>query len=187
MAIRIHKAAIAAKILIQIAPRARKNLPEVLSRDFHYFRTHLVADAEDLTQHKNQPLATVKAKQSPDCAVVPCLLDQHFHRNRHGSRVRRVKVRNLTQSFGSAIKGANRIRHLPRGLVYVDQMIRCNAVEPRSELALSAKSRKRIHCADENILRCILGVYVKPRHAHRQIEYPKLMPREQQFKRLAVA
>lgn len=95
---RIDKAAVVAKVLVKIAPRAGEDLAEVGRGDFADVGADLVTNLEDFAEDEDQPLAPVEAKKGSDQAIVPCFFIQYVERNRHRAWVRGIEVGDLAQS-----------------------------------------------------------------------------------------
>jgi hypothetical protein len=96
----IDEAAVVAQVLVEITSCTREDLPEIVWTDIADISSDLVADLEDFAEDEDQTLAAVETEEGPDQAVVSRLFIQNLDGNGHGSRVRRIQVRDLAQSSG---------------------------------------------------------------------------------------
>jgi hypothetical protein len=177
----INEAAVVAEILVEIATCPGEDLSKVDGGDLTDICPDTIADLEDFAEDEDKTLAAVQTEKGSDEAVISRLLIQYFHGNRDGARVRRIEVRDLAQSLGGLGKGTDGIAGVPVWFLDAQEMVDGDAVEPGTELRLTAKLGESFDGFQENLLSGVFGVGAAMEHANREVEDPREVACEQLF------
>jgi hypothetical protein len=181
----VHQAALVVQEIVEIAPRPRQLLPEVVAADLQKLGADEIGHAEDLAEDVDEALLAVEAQQHARGAADPGFVHQQPNVGRHGSRIRQIQVWRAVQAVAVSREGPpGRVGPPP---LHVQDVIDDDPVQPGAKTAAGGECRQLRDQLDEDLLSGVFGVLREVHHAKHDVVDPGLVAGNQLFKRFPIA